>query len=102
MNMLRPTTAKPALTRVVFSDLLPLTPSQQFAKALAAAGWALDVSAVMLVNGVKKAKLESLPLAFADFLAAGGKHPSNERLALLSLTLQSDVLKAVGRQGMLL
>ena len=56
----------------------------------------------MLVNGIKKAKLEALPLAFSDWLAANGQHPSTERLDSLSLTLQSDVLRAIGRQGAML
>ena len=94
--------AAPSVTRVIFSDLLPQTPTQQFAKALAAAGWSLDVSAVMLVNGVKKAKLESLPLAFSDWLTKQGQHPSADRFDSLCIPLQSDVLKFVPRVGVLL
>lgn len=99
-----PAPATPTPTRVNFEDMQPKTPGQEFAAALAEAGWAFDVSAVVLVNSRsrKTAKLESLPFALVDFLASRKHFPGAERLAQLVETLQADVLKALPRVGGLL
>lgn len=99
-----PAPATPTPTRVSFDELQPKTPTQDFAAALAEAGWAFDLSAVVLVNSRsrKTAKLESLPFALLDFLAARKHFPGAERLAQLVQTLQADVLKALPRQGAML
>lgn len=99
-----PAPATPATNRVSFEELQHKTPTQEFAAALADAGWSFDVSAVALVNSRsrKTAKLESLPFALVDFLAARKHFPGAERLAQLVETLQADVLKALPRVGGLL